>query len=56
MKSEIIFVCKKYSWGWSVWMQGENFKKLLVSKLLSEYEVYKYIYSINNNGKYKVLA
>lgn len=55
MKNNVKFICKKYKWGWSVWMEGDTFKKLLASKLKSEYDVYKYIYSINNNGQYEVI-
>jgi hypothetical protein len=56
MKKSIEFVCKKYKWGWSVWMKIDLSKKLLASKLRSEYDAYKFIYSLNNNGSYKVLV
>ncbi|MCA1064690.1 hypothetical protein QTG56_24070 (plasmid) [Rossellomorea sp. AcN35-11] len=56
MKQSVSFECKRYKGGWSVWIKGGTFKKLLASKLKSEYEVYKYIYAINNKAKYIVIS
>ena len=55
MKKSTEFVCKKYKWGWSVWLKIDYTKKLLASKLKCEYDVYKYIYSMSKNGNYKIL-
>lgn len=55
MRQSVEFVCKRYKWGWSVWIKGDNFKKLLASKLKNEYDVYKYVFSIDHKGQYKVI-
>lgn len=55
MKQQIQYICKKYKWGWSVWIKGDNFKKLVANKLKHEYDVYKYVYALDNKGNYQVI-
>jgi hypothetical protein len=48
MKRELNFVSREYGWGWSVWIEVNGSKTLLVDKLDSEFEVNDFINNLPN--------
>ena len=58
MDQGIVFECKEYDWGWSIWIKSRgkfHFKKQIASKLKSEEEVQEFIRSIGVSSKIELV-